>query len=220
MHVSAIVPAYNEEGWVGKTVEALFKLPDIVEVIVVDDGSSDKTALEALSAGAIVCRNSSNKGKSQALRDGAQISRGELLAFVDADLRDSALEMCKLIQPVAADEADMTVARFNSSGKTAGLGLVKALAYWSIRLYTGQEMLAPLSGQRVIKRSLWETIDFKAEGFAAEVALTIESIRKGFRVKEIPVEMSHRMRGNDFRSYLHRGSQFFAVMKLLLRHNF
>ena len=137
------MPAYNEEGWVGKTV-MLFKLPDIVEVIVVDDGSSDKTALEALSAGAIVCRNSSNKGKSQALRDGAQISRGELLAFVDADLRDSALEMCKLIQPVAADEADMTVARFNSSGKAAGLGLVKALLL-DIRLYTGQEMLAPLS---------------------------------------------------------------------------
>jgi hypothetical protein len=126
----------------------------------------------------------------------------------------------KLILPVAADEADMTVARFNSSGKAAGLGLVKALAYWSIRLYTGQEMLAPLSGQRVIKRSLWETLDFKAEGFAAEVALTIESIRKGFRVKEIPVEMSHRMWGNDFRSYLHRGSQFFAVMKLLLHYNF
>ena len=218
--ISAIIPAYNEEGWVGKTVEALFKLPEIDEVIVVDDGSSDKTALEALSAGAVVCRNSKNRGKSQALRDGAGISRGELLAFVDADLRDSALEVRKLILPVAADEADMTVARFNSSGKAAGLGLVKALAFWSIRLYTGQEMLAPLSGQRVIKRSLWEAIDFKAEGFAAEVALTIESIRKGFRVKEIPVEMSHRMRGNDFHSYLHRGSQFFAVMKLLLHYNF
>lgn len=218
--ISAIIPAYNEEGWVGKTVEALFKLPEIDEVIVVDDGSSDKTALEALSAGAVVCRNSTNRGKSQALRDGAGISRGELLAFVDADLRDSALEVRKLILPVAADEADMTVARFNSKGKAAGLGLVKALAFWSIRLYTGQEMLAPLSGQRVIKRSLWEAIDFKAEGFAAEVALTIESIRKGFRVKEIPVEMSHRMRGNDFHSYLHRGSQFFAVMKLLLHYNF
>ncbi|HHT45967.1 MAG TPA: glycosyltransferase family 2 protein [Firmicutes bacterium] len=219
MLVSAIVPAYNEEGWVGKTVEALLKLPEICEVIVVDDGSIDKTALEALNAGAIVCRNSANRGKSQALRNGASIARGGMLAFVDADLKDSASEVSKLISPVMADEADMTVARFISSGKAGGMGLVKSLAYWSIRYYTGQKMLAPLSGQRVIKRSLWEAIDFKAEGFAAEVALTIESIKKGFRVKEVPVEMNHRVWGNDLRSFFHRGSQFFAVMKLLLQHN-
>ena len=64
MLVSAIVPAYNEEGWVGKTVKPCL-LPEICEVIVVDDGSIDKTALEALNAGAIVCRNSANRGKAR-----------------------------------------------------------------------------------------------------------------------------------------------------------
>ncbi|MGI6309044.1 MAG: glycosyltransferase family 2 protein [Dethiobacteria bacterium] len=215
MQVSAIIPAYNEEGWVGKTVQALRELAEIDEIIVVDDGSVDKTSLEAREAGATVCRFSQNKGKSQALREGARIARGEILAFVDADLGETALEFRKLIASVLANDADMVIGYFQAPGR-AGLGLVKSLAYWGIRYYTGQRMIAPLSGQRVLKRCLWDSLIFQAEGFAAEVALTIESFRKGFRVKEIPVQMRHRFWGNSYRAFLHRGTQFYAVMKLLL----
>ncbi|RJX23645.1 MAG: glycosyltransferase family 2 protein [Dethiobacter sp.] len=216
MQVSAIVPAYNEEGWVGKTVLALQELPEIGEIIVVDDGSTDKTSLEAWYAGATVCRFSRNRGKSQAMRDGADLARGEILAFVDADLGETALEFRQLISCVLADHADMVIASFKSSRK-AGLGLVKSLAYWGIRYYTGQEMVAPLSGQRVMKRSLWESLNFQADGFAAEVALTIESLRRGFRVKEVPLEMSHRAWGNDYEAFFHRGGQFYDVIKLFIQ---
>ncbi|MGI5875674.1 MAG: glycosyltransferase family 2 protein [Dethiobacteria bacterium] len=216
MYVSAIVPAFNEEGWVGKTVETLLKLPEIGEVIVVDDGSTDKTAQEALEAGATVFSFSTNRGKSQALREGVRFSKGKILAFVDADLRESALEIRKLIHVVAKDEADMSIACFKAP-RRAGLGFVRTLAYWAIRLRSGERMAVPLSGQRVLKRSLWEALSFKAEGFAAEVALTIESSRSGYRIKEIPLQITHRFTGNDLYSFCHRGRQFLAVLKYIMK---
>lgn len=216
MTVSAIIPAYNEEGWVGKTVAALFTVPEIDEVIVSDDGSTDRTSYEAWEAGAIVCRSSINKGKCQALRNGAYLARGDILAFVDADLKETALEIKKLIQAVQADETDMAIASFRSA-RSVGLGLTKSLGYWGIRLFTGRKMLSPLSGQRVMKRALWEKINFQAEGFAAEVELTIESLQKGFRIKEIPVCMSHRCGCNNLQSFFHRGQQFMEIFNML-RH--
>ncbi|MGI5822329.1 MAG: glycosyltransferase family 2 protein [Dethiobacteria bacterium] len=219
MQVSAIVPAYNEEGWVGKTVQALQAVKAIEEIIVVDDGSTDHTSGEAQEAGATVCRFSKNKGKSQAMREGARLARGEILAFVDADLGETAREFRKLIASVSADETDMAIGSFQAP-KRAGLGLVKALANWGICYYTGQKMAAPLSGQRVLKRNLWEALTFPVEGFAAEVALTIESLRKGFRVKEIPVQMKHRFGDNSCRAFLHRGSQFYAIMKMFWLYSY
>lgn len=213
MHVSAIIPAYNEEGWVGKTVQTLRGLNEIKEIIVVDDGSADNTYHEAREAGAEVYRFSRNRGKSQALREGARIARGEILAFVDADLGETAGEFRKLIASVLADEADMVIGCLQAP-RRAGLGLVKSLAYWGIRYHTGQGMVAPLSGQRVLKRCLWDALIFQADGFAAEVALTIESLNKGFTVLEIPVQMRHRFWGNSYRAFLHRGNQFYAIMKL------
>ncbi len=215
VRVSAIIPAYNEEGLVWKTVLALRELAEVDEIIVIDDGSTDETSLEAREAGALVYRFDQNKGKSRALREGVRIARGEILVFVDADLGETASEFWRLIAPVLADEVDMAIGYFRAS-RQAGLGLVKTLAYWGIRYHTGQSMVAPLSGQRVLKRCLWEALLFDAEGFAAEVALTIESINKGFRIKEIPVQMKHRYWGNNYRGFLHRGTQFYAVLKHLL----
>ncbi|HHU76719.1 MAG TPA: glycosyltransferase family 2 protein [Firmicutes bacterium] len=214
MFVSAIVPAYNEEGWVGDTVAALRSLAEIDEVIVSDDGSQDRTSAEAQGAGAIVCRSNVNRGKSQALREGVFMARGDVFAFVDADLRETAAGIRKLIHAVQAGETDMAIAAFGSD-RPAGLGLTKSLAYWGIRYFTGEKMHYPLSGQRVLRRDLWNRLSFSGEGFAAEVELTIECIRKGFRVKEIPVRMSHRLGGNDLRSFLHRGKQFVEILRLL-----
>jgi glycosyltransferase involved in cell wall biosynthesis len=214
MFVSAIVPAYNEEGWVGKTVAALRSIPEIDEVIVSDDGSKDKTSAEAWEAGAIVCRSNVNRGKSQALREGVLISRGDILAFVDADLKETAVGIKKLIHAVQADETDMAIAAFKS-GKPTGLGLTRSLAYWGIRCFTGRKMHYPLSGQRVLRRDLWNRLNFHGEGFAAEVELTIECIQNGFRAKEIPVWMSHRCGGNDLHSFFHRGKQFVEILRLL-----
>lgn len=218
MLVSAVVPAYNEEDRVGKTVRALTRIPMLGEIIVVDDGSTDRTAVEAWKAGAVICRNSINCGKGEALREGAKMARGEILAFVDADLEETAQEFKWLIDAVAGDEADMAIASFKTK-RRAGLGLTKSLAYWAIYTYTGMKMTTPLSGQRVLKRTLYESLHFSAGGYAAEVALTVESLQRGFRVVEIPLQMNHRFYGNDLRSFMHRGQQFYDLLKLIFAAN-
>jgi len=215
MLVSAVVPAYNEEERVGKTVRALHKIPALGEIIVVDDGSTDRTAVEAWKAGAIICRRSINGGKSEAMRDGVRLARGEILAFVDADLQETAQEFKWLIDAVVNDEADMVIAAFKASRK-AGLGLTKALAFWTIYICTGKKMSTPLSGQRVLKRALFESLHFSADRYAAEVALTVESLQRGYRVKEIPLTMNHRFHGNDLNSFMHRGKQFYDLLKLIV----
>jgi len=218
--VSAVIPAYNEEGWVGRTAAALWSVPEVGEVIVVDDGSVDNTYREAREAGAAVFRFEKNQGKSSAMRKGVELSSGDIVAFVDADLRETAREIKKLIRAIQLEEADMVIAHFKTKDKAespSGLGLVKLLAYWGIYIYTGEKMLSPLSGQRVLKRKVWDSLNFPVEGYAAEVALTIESVRRGYRVKEVPVNMSHRFTGNDREGFYHRGQQFFAVLKTLMQ---
>jgi len=214
--ISAIIPAFNEEGWVGETVKTLCQLSEIDEIIVIDDGSTDRTAHEAGKAGAVVYRSIKNCGKSSSLYYGANIAQGDVFVFVDADLKHSAFEVKKLIHAVINDEADMAIGAVKLTAKS-GLGLTLALAEHGIRYYTGRKMLSPLSGQRALKRYLWESLNFYADGFAAEVALTIESIKKGFNVKEIPLDITHRFRGNDLSSFFHRARQFYSIMKLLVQ---
>lgn len=214
-----IIPAYNEEKWVGKTVEALKKVEEVEEVIVVDDGSKDRTSPEAWEAGAWVRRFPENRGKSQAMREGAWLARGEVLAFLDADLGTTAGEIKRLLLPVLRGEADMAIGRLVGAGRGGGIGLVKTAAYWGIYYYTGKKLQAPLSGQRVLTRGVWEQLRFKGSGFAAEVSLTVESLQGGFRLLEVPLEMSHRLTKNDLAGIKHRGRQFLDITGFFLRLN-
>jgi glycosyltransferase involved in cell wall biosynthesis len=218
MVVSAIIPAFNEEALIGETIGALLAVEEIDEIIVVDDGSTDKTAEIAGKTGAhLVLRQPENKGKGAALSRGATEARGEIFCFVDADLGRSALEFRKLLMPVLNNEADMTVARFPPASRPGGLGLVKGLAVWGIGRLSGYRTQAPLSGQRVLKRDVWEGAPSARDGFGVEVGLTVDCVRQGFTLKEIPVSMHHRESGRTLRGFYHRGRQFVQVTKTLLR---
>lgn len=209
---SAIVPAHNEQDYVGATVRAVRSLPEVDEILVVDDGSTDLTGTRAAEAGARVLRLAANSGKGAALMAGVKAAQGDILLLLDADLGESAIEARHLLTPVLAGEADMTIATFPViPGKGRGLGLVVRLAQWGIRRATGQEMSAPLSGQRALRRGVWERIGGFAPGFGVEVGLTIDALRAGFRVVEVPTTMTHRVTGRDWKSIRHRARQFMAV---------
>ena len=123
MQVSAIIPAYNEAAVIGATIRALQKIPELAEILVIDDGSEDLTAAQALLAGAAVRRLPQNVGKGGALQEGVRLAQGEILCFVDADLGQSAVEFRHLLRPVLAGEADMTVAVFPPAARPGGFGL-------------------------------------------------------------------------------------------------
>ena len=216
--VSAIIPAHDEEERLGETLRALATVNGIDQVIVVDDGSTDATAVVAEAAGADVMKLERRRGKGAAMNAGAAASSGDILLFLDADLGQSATEASKLIPPVVEGEADMAIAGFRkSSGKGGGFGLAVGLASSGIRALTGRRMDSPLSGQRALKKEVWERVGGIAPGFGAEVALTIDALRAGFRVVEVPTEMTHRLTGRDWRGIRHRAIQFAHIFQALAR---
>ncbi|MBE0467834.1 MAG: glycosyltransferase family 2 protein [Candidatus Desulforudis sp.] len=215
--VSVIIPAFNEGPRVGRTVTAVRGIPEVSEVIVVDDCSSDDTASRAREAGAEVLRLPANRGKGAALNAGIEKSTGMVIVLLDGDLGGSAGEARKLIQPVVEGRADLTVARFPVARRKGGFGVVKGLARAGIRYFTGLEMESPISGQRAVRRELLCKLLPLAPGYGVEVGMSIEAALHGYRVLEVPVEMRHRETGRDLKGFVHRGRQFRDIAATLLR---
>lgn len=187
-----------------------------IELIVVDDGSRDGTFAVAQQAADVVLRHDHRRGKGEALRTGWQAARGDVLLFADADLGESAVHLARLLEPIVAGQADMTIARFPvGADRPAGFGLVKRLAASGIRRLCGYEAAAPLSGQRAVRRELLERIGPLTSGFGIEVGLTIDAIRRGFKVQEVELPLKHRETGRDWRGFVHRGRQFLSVLRTI-----
>lgn len=155
---AAIVPAYDEEKTVGDVVRALKASSGIDEVIVVSDGSSDRTAEAAEAAGADqVLRLPKNVGKGGALKRGVEATRAETLFFCDADfigLTPAHVE--RLLQPVREGRLSMCTGL-----RDRGPFLTRVIAH-----------LPLLSGERALRREVFEGIPPRfLAGFRVEMAL-------------------------------------------------
>lgn len=217
--VAVVIPARGEAERVGATVTAAATLPGTDVVIVVDDGSRDATGQAAQAAGATVVRHTRRRGKAAAMQTGAESVRqlderdsaSRLLLFLDADLGDTAAQAGPLIAPVAAGDADMTIAVFTSTVKLGGHGFVVGLSARGIRRATGWTPIQPLNGQRCLSRAAYDAVRPLAFGYGAETAMTIDARRRGLRITEVEVPLEHRATGRDLRSQLHRARQFVDV---------
>lgn len=218
---AVIVPAKDEAERIGATVTAALQLPGVDLVVVVDDGSTDQTGRVARAAGARVVRHSRNRGKASAMESGAEAVRlldaavPRHLLFLDADLGETARAAAALVEPVRAGEADMTIAVFATRVKLGGHGVVVRLSRDGIRRASGFSATQPLNGQRCLTREAFEAARPLAHGFGVETGLTIDLVRKGFRVVEVEVEMAHRATGTDWHAQLHRARQLRDVARAL-----
>lgn len=107
--ITAIVPSYNEEKNLGAVIRALKESNELSDILVVDDGSTDRTSEVARQEGVRVVRQE-NQGKAAAMAKGAQHTNAEILLFVDADLVGfSPDHISALLKPVIAGDAGMTV---------------------------------------------------------------------------------------------------------------
>lgn len=213
-----LIPAYNEQDLIGETVAAALAMPGVDEVVVVDDGSEDETPFVAHDAGARVIQLYENKGKGAALNAGLEDTDSEIILMIDADLGRTASETYRLLEPIVAGQADMSIAVMRApAGHKGGFGFVMKLSRWAVRKYGGAEVSAPLSGQRAIRREVLTEIGGFESGFGAETALTIDALRKGYRVVEVPLPLTHRVSGRDWRGFVHRGHQFWDITKALWR---
>ena len=223
--VAVVIAAKDEEQRIAATVHAAATIPGVDLVVVVDDGSTDRTAESAREAGADVVRYERNRGKAAAMQTGAASARARstggperLLLFLDADLAESAAAAAPLVPPVQAGEADMTIALLPQQAVAGGgRGLVVRLARDGILRATGWAATQPLSGQRCITSEAFESGLPLAAGFGVETGLTIDLLRRDFTVVEVPCDLHHRVTGADWRGQLHRGRQFRDVALALAR---
>lgn len=218
--VSVLIPAYNEEKRIVNTLKPLLDSKYIDEIIVIDDGSSDHTAKKAGEYGVIVSRLGKNMGKGWALRHGIKQSKGDIIAFLDADLEESSIEIEKLIQPVVQGDYDVTIAKFPPAKKKGGFGLVKRLAQKGVYFYTKKIIFSSLSGQRVFNRKVLEDIVLPTGGYGVEVDMTIDILKKGYRIQEVPVNMKHAETGRNIKGFQHRAKQFLHISIVLLKRLF
>ncbi len=223
--VAVVIPARDEQVRIATTVSAAAKLPAVDLVLVVDDGSTDRTAASASAAGATVVCHARNRGKAAAMETGASAVKlietredgpPRTLLFLDADLEESAAEAEALVAPVVGGEVDMTIATLPAQrAEGGGRGLVVRLARAGIEQATGWRPAQPLSGQRCVTRTAFEAALPLAPGFGAEVGMTIDLLRQGYRLREVPVPLHHRVTGTDWRSQVHRGRQWLHVARAL-----
>lgn len=219
-YISIIIPAYNEEGKIKDTLDYIKDIDEINEIIVVDDGSSDKTtqiAKSVLSDKINVFTLDKNKGKGYALNYGLKIAmkNSDIIGFLDADLGSSSSEVKKLITPILNNEADVIIAKFPPAKKKGGLGFVKGLAKESVYEMTGENLDATLSGQRLFKKEVLEKFDEIPFGYGVEVGMTIDILKHGYKIKEVLVNMTHSETGRDLKGFIHRGKQYYHIKKVL-----
>lgn len=191
---SLIIPAYNEEVGIPVVLNDVFKLIDeSFEVIVVDDGSMDKTREVAESFPCRVIAHERNSGKGEAMRTGIREAKGENVIFIDADNTYPPEGIIKIA--IALDDYDMALASRKMGQKNipAFNRIGNSIFRNSIRYIYGFKGYDPLTGLYGLKKIYLECMMLKAKGFGIESEICIKAARMGLRVKDIHIRYRDRL---------------------------
>src|SRR3989339_675199 len=201
--IVAIVPALNEEASVGNVLEVLLKSKYFDEVILVDDGSADKTAEIGKSMGAGVIKLPENRGKGNAMLLGAKSTDAEIVVFFDADLVGLSPEhISLLVEPMLSEDIEMCVGIRERAIDTAKLGPLMALG-----------------GERAIRRVLLEKIPEKMmQGYAVETSINYYFLKNKLRVKYVYLKglsiITKEKKWGFLRGFCNRGGMVCQIIKI------
>ncbi len=187
-----VVPAYNEEAMIGKTLSEL-KKAGYKNIVVVDDGSIDMTYEIAKEHNAFVCRHIINRGLGGALGTGikAALKLGaEIIVTFDADGQHSVNDIAKLIKPIAEKKADVVIGSRLRNPK--GMPLIRRIGNWGFNLITyilfGVWTTDSQSGLRAFSRKAAQKIKIKTNRMEVSSEIIKEIGEKKLRMKEVPIK--------------------------------
>ena len=200
----AIVPGYNEEGSIGAVIDEIRAADPEIEIVVVDDGSRDRTAEAAASRGARVLQLPFNLGIGGAVQTGYRFAHEhgfDLALRVDGDGQHDPAQFAVLAGPVLSGHADIAVgSRFIGrkgyrSSRSRRLA-IRVLA-WTVTLIVGGRVTDPTSGFQVANRRAIALYAAYYPHDYPEVEATVLAAKAGLRRAEVPVEMRERSAGRS-----------------------
>lgn len=208
--VSIVIPAFDEELGIGPVVERVRALRSWAEVLVVDDGSRDRTAEVAAAAGARVVRHPYNKGNGAAVKTGIRAARGELVLLMDADGQHDPDDVLRVLEPL--DLHDLVVGARSSKDQTAtralGNWVFTRLASW----LTGRPIPDLTSGFRAARRErLLEILHLLPNGFSYPTTSCLALLKAGHNVTFVPIT-AHRRVGKSKIRVLQDGTKFLLII--------
>ena len=208
--LSIVIPAYNEEAFIGTLLEKLLAL-DLTsvgfetEIVVVNDGSKDRTA-EIASHYPVKVITQPNQGKGSAVRRGIQEACGEFVIVQDADLEYSPEDYKPMLAEINRGAlcvyGSRTLGQLRQHGWTLTPGrhpeqhfgpwLARiVLSCWTAVLY-GKWIFDTLTAYKIYPRSVFETMQVKTHGFETDHEITAKLLRRGIRMREVPISYQPR----------------------------
>lgn len=204
MELSIIVPAYNEEGNLPRLLKDLRPLRGPkCELIVVDDGSRDRTSQIAKAAGATVIRLPRNRGKGAALKAGFRAAHGRYLVQIDADRQFLSREIPRLIKPLQHGADISFGSRFlrGSKRQPGAMAWTNFIAHHVICfiawLVTGIRVHDVMAGFKAFRRECALALDLRTHHFGYEAEILVRAGQLGFQVAEVPVTFLRRAEGKS-----------------------
>lgn len=205
--LSVVIPAYNEEAYIEKCVTALETvlkdITDDFEIIVVDDGSEDRTAaiLECLQRSRpylVVAHHDRNAGLGRTLRSGFARCRKEIAFYSDADLPFDFAELGRALRVMEFKDADV-VAGFRHDRTNEGLRrIVYSFAYnWLIRLVFGLRIKDVNFSFKLIRTAVLREMDLRSDGSFIDAEMMIKADRLGLFIAQIGVDYFKRRYGSS-----------------------
>lgn len=213
----AVIPAFNEEKTIGKIVRETKKIVD--EVIVIDDGSKDKTYQIARKSGATLIRHKRNQGYGASLKDGIEKALRKKVDYIitlDSDGQHDPKYISDLIKEL--ERCDVVIgSRF--AGKTSKHTLKRNIALRLLAMeffmFTGAFIKDVQSGYRGYKREILEGVKFREKGMGFSIEILIKLKKRGAKFKEVPIEVKYFKGAKSFFSVVKQGIE---IGKTILKY--
>ena len=196
-HISVIIPALNEAESIAAVVRDCLATNLPREVIVVDNGSTDRTAANARAAGAkIISETKAGYGRACAAGIRALSPECEIVVFLDGDGSDCPEMMAELVQPILNREKDFVIGSRTRGKREAGsMNLQQRfagqLAGWLVSILYGVQY-TDMCPFRAIRRDALDRLPMREETYGWNLEMQMKAARAGLRISEIPV--NHRCR--------------------------
>jgi glycosyltransferase involved in cell wall biosynthesis len=191
VRVSFLIPAFNEEATIGEVLERIATLGLDAQVVVVDDGSSDRTGEIAKEHGATVIRQA-NAGKGAAIRAAIRAIDGDVAVIQDADMEYDPAEVPELIEPIVRGVADVVYGSRLRGGKAQ-----RAYLFWHLlgnrflSLLTSALYNTTLSdmetGYKAFRADVLRSLDLRENRFGIEPEITAKICKRKLRIYELPI---------------------------------